>query len=286
MLLQARKAAHWPQAPGRIVKSTIEAKEVRNMEGESSVTNVPAIAYEFTANGFPRRGTRIAIGQDTGGANTEATLARYPVGANVVVHYNPKDPNDCVLDYSGPFKGTRQGCATSIASLSVIGGLIYFGYTNFDKLVAALPPDANPRLMVFTGLLGLVALGASLGARRGPKWPQTAGKVVSSTTEPCTQVVDGRHLTAYRPVVEYAYTVRDHEYRGQQITLNVTTAGSQDSAKATAAKYPAGASVAVFYDPANPGHAALTVHSPYQWGGLVVAAFLLAVAVYASALWR
>jgi hypothetical protein len=283
-LMEVHKARHWPQAAGRIVHSAIEAKEVRNVDGEPRVVNVPAIAYEFTANGFPRSGTRVSIGEDPTGANTEATLARYPVGANIVVHYNPNDPGDCVLDYSTPFTGMGQGCATSLASLAVIGGLVYYVYRNFGRLEAALPPGANPKLMIFSGLFGVVTLGAFLSGLRRPRWPRTPGKVMESRVESFVHMENNRFRTSYRPVVEYAFTVRDHDYRSQQIALNWTVSGAEGLAQKMAAKYPVGATVTVFYDPANPSHAALDLNPPFNWLLLLTAMLTLGVALYASKL--
>jgi hypothetical protein len=42
------------------------------------IVNVPMIEYEFSFNGQKYTGRRIGIGEDAGGSNIEATLARYP----------------------------------------------------------------------------------------------------------------------------------------------------------------------------------------------------------------
>ena len=61
------------------------------------MTTNPRVEYEFSVGGRTWRGDRISIGEDTGGANTEATLRRYPVGATVSVYYDPGNPANCVL---------------------------------------------------------------------------------------------------------------------------------------------------------------------------------------------
>ena len=50
-LLQLRSVAHWPQTAGRIVKSDVMASHRRRIDEETEVVNLPAIEYEFSANG-------------------------------------------------------------------------------------------------------------------------------------------------------------------------------------------------------------------------------------------
>jgi hypothetical protein len=94
-LIEQRQARSWTQTSGRIVRSQVETKRHR-FEGEAeTVKNVPAVEYEFTVGDRTVRGVRIGVGDDAGGANIEATLARYPVGATVSVYYDPRDPTRC-----------------------------------------------------------------------------------------------------------------------------------------------------------------------------------------------
>jgi hypothetical protein len=88
------------------------------------VKNVPAVEYEFSVSDRTYRGARIAIGDDSGGANIEATLARYPVNKNVTVYYEPADPNNCVLERDVP-KGLASGCLAMLAIAAASVGGIY-----------------------------------------------------------------------------------------------------------------------------------------------------------------
>src|SRR5258705_9270858 len=93
-LIQARRASRWPQAAGGIVKSESAATRHQASGKATELLNVPLVEYEFSANGRKFTGTRISIGDDKGGANTEDTLAHYPVGATVMVYYDPNDPKN------------------------------------------------------------------------------------------------------------------------------------------------------------------------------------------------
>ena len=284
-LLEARRAATWPNAAGRVVKSAVEARHTPHADGPTTVENLPDIAYEFTVAGKPYRGSRINLDEIQDPAQLEATLARYPVGANVIVHYDPKDPENCVLERDIP-KGMGKGCLAGLACLALIGAAIYAVYANFGAIEAALPAKANAKLMVFAGLFGLVALRMFFMVRKASaaaaSWPSTSGKVVTSTVESYQKRIDRSTSTFYEPVVEYAYRVHGREFRSRQITLGSTSGGSRGFAEKAAARYPVGMTVELRYDPANPSQAALRIGGSQNWIILAVALLAFACAIYAG----
>jgi hypothetical protein len=86
-------------------------------------------------------------------------------------------------------------------------------------------------------------------------WPGTTGTVLMSSVQ---SKRTGRSHSLY-PVVVYQYEVNGKGYQGQTIKageqyLNVRVAGQ---AQATVARYPIGATVTVYYNPANPAESAL-----------------------------
>jgi hypothetical protein len=286
-MMELRKSASWTQTTGRIVRSEIEASRHRFAGEAEKVENVPAVEYEFTAGGRTVRGSRIGIGDDTGGANTEATLARYPVGAEVAVFYDPADPKDCVLERKGPEGVTLPGCLTALAVLALFGGAIYWLVAHGPDFVRAHFPNAdNPQLAIFAACFGLAALLFFFGARRmsrqAASWPSVRGQIVNSAVESYREQTKGTSTTTfYRPAVEFAYQVRGREYRGTQIKLGLTVDGSRAYAEKVVAKYPGGGAVDVHYDPANPSNAALENPTGATW---IVAA--LALACFALAAWQ
>ena len=100
--LQFRRARQWPSVAGRITKSTVSASHQQSSDQPTRIINRPTIEYEFSFNGQTYTGRRISIGEDTGGSNIEATLARYPLGAIVTVYCDPNDPENCVLERNVP----------------------------------------------------------------------------------------------------------------------------------------------------------------------------------------
>jgi hypothetical protein len=86
-------------------------------------------------------------------------------------------------------------------------------------------------------------------------WPSTSGTVLMSTVQ---SKRTGRSRSIY-PVVVYQYTVNGQNYQNQRIKageqfMSIRITGE---AQATAARYPVGATVTVYYNPANPAESAL-----------------------------
>ena len=86
-------------------------------------------------------------------------------------------------------------------------------------------------------------------------WPSVTGTVLMSSV----QWGSGSHSGSSYPVVVYQYTVNGQSYQSQTIKageqyLNVRVMGQ---AQATVVRYPIGANVTVYYNPANPAESAL-----------------------------
>jgi hypothetical protein len=284
-LLLARRTAAWPQAAGRITKSEVAAIHPQTSGGVTDVINVPAVEYEFAAKGQKFTGTRISIGEDTGGANTEATLAHYPVGAAVMVYYDPADPGNCVLERDIP-KAVPLGCAAIVAILAAVGFGGYWLVVHYWSFVEAYVEQGHG-VVIFAGIAGLVSLmlfeGSRFGSKAGSRWPTVRGKVVESGTESYRARVNKSTVTSYAPVVEYSYLVNGHEYHSRQIKLDDDGGGdSRAEAAEIAARYPKDSGVDVHYDPTSPGNAALEKPTGTAWYLLGVAGVCFAVAIYAS----
>ena len=288
-LREAKKAETWSQTTARIVVSRVEAKHHQFPGSETTVTNVPVVEYEFTVNGQKWRGNRISIGEDAGGANLEATLARYKTGTTVTVYYDPKHPTDCVLERDVP-KGFGPGCAA--IALFFIGGAaaIYYLTTNASHLLANAAPNADAPVTIFAACFGLVMLLAFFGVRHMMKqatnWPYVSGKIEISTTESHRDTDNGPARIYYTPVVEYSYTFNGNRYRSRRINLSSTTSGSKAWAEKVAARYPKGRDVEVHYDPTNPSNAALENPTGMSWLILAVAAACFGIAIYTSGVFK
>lgn len=281
-MLEVRQAASWSTAVGRIVRSTTAAEHHRLAGDATTVRTMPAVEYEFSAGGRKVRGKRISIGEDSGGANTAATLRRYTVGAAVTVYYDPADPKNCVLERDVP-EGVGKGMAI-LAGLVVVGAaVVYWLATGAPRIVAQHYPQANVPVVIVAASLGALVLLFFIASwrlsRRAADWPLVRGTVLSSGTEKVQR--RGGIRSSYTPIVEYGYRVNDVDYVSRQIKLGVAVSASESHAAGVAARYPAGAVIDVHYDPANPSNAALENPTSLHWLLLAAAAALFAVAAHA-----
>jgi len=127
---------------------------------------------------------------------------------------------------------------------------------------------------MFVGLIATALVVKVREVRVMKRWPATTGKVIASRVEAHRRVPgemgyssSDTNIINY-PYIEYQYTVGGRTLRSHQITLGETP--SKFPVEETLAKYPVGAAVAVYYDPADPGRTALEREWPAGLGwGLV-----------------
>src|SRR5712691_7054092 len=270
--IEVRAAAGWPSTRARIIKSTLRALHRRRAGEVSRVVNVPDIEYEFSLGDRVIRGTRIAIGETPDG-NPQATLDHYPVGATEPVYYNPKNPEEALLDRDPAFPVIWLyliAAGIFIAGLAVLA-VFANGTAILERLEGYFPDSAFVPGMLFFALGGAMVLAMLWAARRqaagASGWPTTGGRIVSSTVEHYRARVgsarSGGYATFYEPVVEYSYRLEGGAYHSTQLSFGGKVAGSEEQATARAAQYTAGSEVLVHYDPKNPSNAILDLKVAY-----------------------
>ena len=93
------KSAKWLSTPGTVTSATTEMR--RSGNGVSSA--FPVVRYSYQVAGQTYEADRISHGAEVGGLVAGNTLAKYPVGAQVNVFYDPNSPSDTVLERSEPW---------------------------------------------------------------------------------------------------------------------------------------------------------------------------------------
>ena len=282
-MLEVRRAAGWSTAVGRIVKSGTAAERHRSAGEATTAKTMPDVAYEFSVGGRKVRGNRISIGEDSGGANTAATLRRYTVGAAVTVYYDPANPKNCVLERGVP-EGVGKGLAIIVGFVIVFAGVVYWLATGAPRLLEQHYPRANVPVVIIAASMGVLVLLFFIASwrlsRRAADWPLVRGTVLSSGTERLKSSTTGRTTVTHAPTVEYGYRVNDVDYVSRQIKVGMAMSASESYAAGVAARYPEGAAIDVHYDPANPANAALENPTGTRWFLLVIAAALFALAAH------
>jgi hypothetical protein len=98
---QADASLGWPSAPGQILEADVRHSVSTDSEGDRRDSYTPQVRYSYRANNTDYTGDKLAFGFVTGygsDSKARAQLARYPVGGQVTVYYDPASPDKAVLE--------------------------------------------------------------------------------------------------------------------------------------------------------------------------------------------
>ncbi len=98
---KAEASQSWPSTIGRITVAEVKQSASTDDDGRTSYAYYPSVAYEYQVAGQTYTGKRIAFGGvHASGSSSKAAaeLARFPVGGQVTVYYNPEKPGEAVLE--------------------------------------------------------------------------------------------------------------------------------------------------------------------------------------------
>ena len=113
---------NWPTTDGMIISNRLMGHRFKEYDGDYYTKINAYIRYEYSVEGVSYSSLSI---NSMDSPNYPASVAsRYPVGKDVVVYYNPKDPADAVLEpgYVGLFK------PFDVFSYLIFGVGLYFIY--------------------------------------------------------------------------------------------------------------------------------------------------------------
>jgi len=174
--LQVRAARQWPSTPGRVVTSNSEVRDIRVIDRgredgyRFEPRNFANIVYQYSVSGQTLTNNRVSIDDDRGDFGIAETIARYPVGMDVTVYYNPRHPRDAVLERETP-KGWWGCLATGMA----ITLLIIFGLNRLTEWVSTRL--GNPKLSPLVVILGIFGCFMARHAAAGFARPTVAGGI-------------------------------------------------------------------------------------------------------------
>ena len=97
---KAQESSAWPSVTGKVLEAEVSSHTETDSEGESVEAYAPRVVYEYVVNGVAYRGNRLAIGPvatSRSRHSAEQEVARYPLGGEVQVFYNPQNPAEAVL---------------------------------------------------------------------------------------------------------------------------------------------------------------------------------------------
>lgn len=295
---QVREARGWPQAPGKVVVSVAEVREVRVSDDEREDgyrlenRNFANVTYEYSVGGRKLRSNRISIGEDLGNFQVAEKLAKYPAGSIVTVYYNPRHPDQAVLERDLP-KGLWGclGIGTAIVLVIVFGSA--FGLNQgYEFLAHHIGRPDLAGLVVGFGAFGLVIALMGFAVRRqaamATRWPVVPGTIRLSATEEYherSEPGERRGAEMFGRRVTYTYLYQNISYTNE--CARVAAGSSSDSDKMLQkllSRYQDGATVEVRVNPDNPAEATLDACGDGRiafvlWG---IAAIFAALALFVA----
>jgi len=90
-------AQSWPGAMGTVLMSSVQSKHTGR-----SISIYPVVVYQYEVNGKTYQSQTIKAGEQFFNVRVmgqaQETVNRYPIGAQVMVYYNPADPQESALE--------------------------------------------------------------------------------------------------------------------------------------------------------------------------------------------
>ncbi|MBR0725288.1 DUF3592 domain-containing protein [Bradyrhizobium manausense] len=295
---QAREARSWPQAPGKVVASVAELREVRVSDDEREdgyrmeSRNFANVTYEYSVGGRKLSCNRISIGEDLGNFQVAEKLAKYPAGSIVTVYYNPRHPDQAVLERELP-KGL-WGCL-GIGSAIVVA-IIFGSAFGLNQSYAWLAhhisrPDLAGLVVAFGAfglVIGLMGWAVRRQASMATRWPVVPGTIKLSEMEEYHQASEpgeARGAEMFGKRVTYTYSYQNVRYTNEcaRVAANTPSASNKMLEKLMS-RYQDGAAVDVHVNPDNPAEATLDARGDGRiayvlWG---IAAIFAALALFVA----
>jgi hypothetical protein len=104
-LRQAEASMSWPEATGTVtVSKVVQGSNVlmsNDNDGESTPVFSPEISYTYQVAGLSYSSKRLSFGSVKSFSkreNAEKAAAVYPVGKQLTIYYDPKNPKEAVAD--------------------------------------------------------------------------------------------------------------------------------------------------------------------------------------------
>ena len=96
---RAKEAETWPTVPGVVTSSGLQEERSYDSDSGTSINYKPVVQYTYTIMGQTFTGDQLSFGNVNYDHRTATKkITPYPQGAQVMVHYDPDNPLNAVLE--------------------------------------------------------------------------------------------------------------------------------------------------------------------------------------------
>ena len=251
----------WARTKGEIIASEAVAEGSHTDDDDCDCT--ATVRYRYAVGGKTYESDRIAFGGDPHTTRMLAgqIVAKYPVGAQVDVFYNPTRPSSAVLEARSAASAAFYAMVIVLAPVSAvlvthaIAGKVVTVSDGFPLWVFFMPIAA----LGLAGLFVYVFVDICRKEKISARWPTTPGTITASVVvEKVSRDKDDNVEIKFYPEVRYSYRIGGREFHCDMRKWGFSELYvDRDGPEKILAKYPKGGSVPVFYDPADPSNAVL-----------------------------
>ncbi|MDN3276331.1 DUF3592 domain-containing protein [Frankia sp. RB7] len=263
-------ARSWDKVEGIITVSQVDQPATHTSDDQNDAK--PIIRYRYQAGGQELESDKVFVG---GAAMTTRVLAakltgRYPVGAHVDVHVDPRQPTEALLE-----PAAAQNVAALVAFTVVFGVIAatlaahaLAGHVLYTNNHVPLFAFALPIIVLLGGVFCIIEyVRTHRLASASLRWPTATGGITHSEvieenieekTDHDNKPATSKLVHRYQVDLRYAYKVGKRDYTGTEVNWGGTMiSGLREVVEKDAAKYRPGQHVKVYYDPDRPSHSVL-----------------------------
>jgi len=92
------RTRRWSSTMGSVTTSKVEGRG----GSDGDVISYPLVVYQYTVGEKSYTSEKIRPGTNWGGSGADKVIARYPVGSQVAVYYDPANPSTAALERNPP----------------------------------------------------------------------------------------------------------------------------------------------------------------------------------------
>ncbi|GEP41635.1 DUF3592 domain-containing protein [Brevifollis gellanilyticus] len=278
------------------LRTTVEKDDARVLRAFKTARDTLRIPAELTTEANPQQSTRDAVMTIKSGSSKEALAQREEMVQTLLMEFKREGPGE-IFDISSapaawPVPNEKMAAIKRVQSIVAglilatglvllllqwkssrlpIGALLGVLATALTMLLymtegegiaikTALFIMAPP--LAFLGLMIYV----TLRVKRAAKWLESRARITRSEVDVVRHRFEGDTTQVKnKPLVHYEFKVGSEKIRGERISAGIAPADNVDQ---VLKRYPVGAEVPVYYDPANPKECVLERDPPVGLGCL------------------